>query len=382
MSGTTLSAVVAVLGGFGLAAVLVVPYIAWSYHRRGELGLGHAVLGLAFLIYSFALVTYTLLPLPEIDTAYCVRHAAVTRPVLAPLRFVSDMGKYDTAGIRALLRNPALRQVLFNVALFVPLGMFLRHLFRCGLPLTLLTGLLISLTVESTQLTGVWFLFQCPYRLFDTGDLLSNSLGAAVGFLLAPVLNLVPGQRVRVPVGVPRPVTRRRRLLGIALDLLAVWVAGNGLLFGAKLANWALHGEVPREGVWNPLLTSVLAYWLPAVLLLLVIPLLGNGGTIGQRIVLLRPADRLGQVPRWPRAALRFLTGSGGYYVLVGAVPDAAVSLVCASFGFLVHTTGGRGLSGVVAGLTVIDSRVDRYGTRVAPDRKYRFEHLPAEEHR
>ncbi|MCP3797902.1 VanZ family protein [Allokutzneria sp. A3M-2-11 16] len=382
MSGTTLSAVVAVLGGFGLAAVLVVPYIAWSYHRRGELGLGHAVLGLGFLIYSFALVTYTLLPLPEVDTTFCVKHAAVTTPVLAPLRFLDDMHKYDTSGIRAVLRNPALRQVLFNVALFVPLGMFLRHLFRGGLALTLSTGLLISLTVESTQLTGVWFLFQCPYRLFDTGDLLSNTLGAGVGFLLAPVLNLVPGQRVRVPMGVPRAVTRRRRLLGIALDLLAVWVAGNGLLFGAKLANWALHGEVPRRGVWNPLLTSVLAYWLPAVLLLLVAPLLGNGGTIGQRIVLLRPADRLGGVPRWPRVVLRFLTGSGGYFVLVGAAPDAALLLVCTSFVFLVHTTGGRGLSGVLAGLTVIDSRVDRYGTRVAHDRRYRFEHLPAEEHR
>ncbi|MFB9908136.1 VanZ family protein [Allokutzneria oryzae] len=382
MSGTTLSAVVAVIGGFGLAAVLVVPYIAWSYHRRGELGLGHAVLGLGFLVYSFALVTYTLLPLPEVDAAFCVKHAAVTKPVLEPLRFIDDMRKYDTSGIRATLRNPALRQVLFNVALFVPLGMFLRHLFRCGVALTLLTGFLISLTVESTQLTGVWFLFQCPYRLFDTGDLLSNTLGAGIGFLLAPVLNLVPGQRVRVPVGVPRPVTRRRRLLGIALDLLAVWLTGSALLFGAKLANWAIHGEVPRSGVWNPLLTSVLAYWLPAVLLLLVMPLLGNGGTVGQRIVLLRPAGPGGTVPRWPRVLARFLSGSGGYYVLVGTDPNAALLLLCASSLFLVHTTGGRGLSGVLAGLTVIDSRVDRYGTRVAGNRKYRFEHLPAEEHR
>lgn len=35
-------------------------------------------------------------------------------------------------GLRAYLHNPAIQQAVFNVALFVPLGMFLRHLFRRG----------------------------------------------------------------------------------------------------------------------------------------------------------------------------------------------------------------------------------------------------------
>src|SRR5699024_12722265 len=41
---------------------------------------------------------------------------------------------------------------------------------------------------EITQLTGVYGIYNCPYRIFDVDDLLLNSTGALVGFLLAPIL--------------------------------------------------------------------------------------------------------------------------------------------------------------------------------------------------
>ena len=57
-------AVVALLGGSALAIVGLVPWAALQYRRRGELGLGPAVLAFLTVVYALALVTYTLLPLP------------------------------------------------------------------------------------------------------------------------------------------------------------------------------------------------------------------------------------------------------------------------------------------------------------------------------
>ncbi len=60
-------AVLALAGGGVLAVLLVIPYLWWSYRRRGELGAGHLVLAFGFLVYALALWTYTLLPVPILD---------------------------------------------------------------------------------------------------------------------------------------------------------------------------------------------------------------------------------------------------------------------------------------------------------------------------
>ncbi|GAA0633084.1 hypothetical protein GCM10010174_62840 [Kutzneria viridogrisea] len=355
--------IIAVAIGFLLATLLLVPYIIWSYRRRGEIGLGHAVLGLGVLVYAVALWTYTLLPLPaDLDAQWCAKFA--TTPQLHPLRFVAEAQKYPHDSVAALLRNPEIQGFLFNIALFVPLGMFARHVFHRGVLPTVIIGFLTSLLIECTQLTGNWFLFPCSYRLFDVDDLLSNTLGAVIGVALAPVLHLVPGQRVSAPPDQPRKVTVRRRWLGMALDVAAVSLLG---------ATIVVVVAVLAEGRYNidqhPLMLALASAWAPAVLLLLVIPLLGDGGTIGQRIVLLRPAGRGGGKPPVWRMLIRFLAGSGGYFGLLGwglvnewgellAAGLLVVSGLAAWF-----SKGHRGLSGAIAGLRLADAR-----TRVAGD--------------
>src|SRR5699024_12280953 len=55
---------------------------------------------------------------------------------------------------------------------------------------------------EITQLTGVYGIYNCPYRIFDVDDLLLNSTGALVGFLLAPILlALFPSRESIVETG-------------------------------------------------------------------------------------------------------------------------------------------------------------------------------------
>ncbi len=72
-----------------------------------------------------------------------------------------------------------LRSTALNVLLFVPLGFFLRLLWRRyrRLGRALRFGFLLSLAVELLQVF--------TYRATDVNDLLTNTLGTALGYLLA-----------------------------------------------------------------------------------------------------------------------------------------------------------------------------------------------------
>jgi glycopeptide antibiotics resistance protein len=353
----TTSAIAAFVAGLALALLLAVPYIAVSYRRRGELGVGHALLALAFLVYCMALWTYTLLPFPDATPAWCAEHAANAMQT-RPLQFISDIRREQATSTGTLLHNPAVQQAVFNVALFVPLGMFLRHLFRRGWLLTVVVGFAVSLFIECTQLTGVWYLFECPYRLFDVDDLITNTVGTALGVVAAPVLRLVPGQRISAPPSEPRPVTARRRLLGMAVDLLSVMLLGS--LIGIPYALLVgLNNVSPVESV-------LLGNYVPALVLLYVVPLFGNGATFGQRVVLLRPVGPDGGKPAVWRMTVRFLVGSGGYFLLQGLsllidkhFDDVSSLLLLVSAITAFRPRGHRGLSGIIAGLQIVDSRVD-----------------------
>src|SRR5690606_19414430 len=64
-------AIIAILLGVLIGVVLLVPFVALSYRRRGGLTVGRAALWFAGLVYFCAIWTYTLLPLPDPDTIRC-----------------------------------------------------------------------------------------------------------------------------------------------------------------------------------------------------------------------------------------------------------------------------------------------------------------------
>src|SRR5690606_30626281 len=121
---------------------------------------------------------------------------------------------------RALLTNPVILQLALNVVLFVPLGFLLRTMYRKGIAVATLAGFLLSLFIEFTQLTGVWWIYDCAYRVFDVSDLLTNTVGAILGSLFA--LLFVRSGAVTESPHLPRKVTAFRRLLGMLCDVLFI----------------------------------------------------------------------------------------------------------------------------------------------------------------
>ncbi|MGO1050294.1 VanZ family protein [Crossiella sp. CA198] len=355
-----LPAVLAIVGASLLAVALFAPFVVRSYRRRGELGLGQAVLAFGFLLYALALLAYTLFPIPQIDAAWCAAHA--THPQLTPLASLADVAKLQRGnGFGAVLANPAVQQLLFNVALFLPLGAFLRHYTRRSAPVVILAGFGVSLFIECTQLTGNWFLFACPYRLFDVDDLITNTSGAALGVLAAPLLRLFD-RSTEIPAGDPRPVTTFRRFQGMLVDLLSVVILG-GLLAGSTnvIAHFAFQVWL-NDSPGGRLALTVLSTWLPAVVLLAIPALRPSGATFGQQAVRLRRTGPDGGHPG-VRILPALLAGTFGYYLFSGleqywpGLSFLPGLLAFAAVVFAWRPRSHRGFSGLVSGLRVIDAR-------------------------
>lgn len=331
------------LAGF----VLFVPLVAISYRRRGGLTFGRFLLWTALLVYFMALWTYTLLPLPDPASLVC---AATNTDLLA---FADEVGvALDRSG--GDLRDPAIRQLLLNVLLFVPLGVFVRVLGGRGVVVALFVGFGVSGLIELTQLTGVWGLYPCAYRVFDVDDLMTNTLGAVLGSLLSL---LVPrrhrGMARRADADLPRPVTRARRLLAMLCDVVGAALVSlfAGVLFQSALLMLGAVAEM-RDGGAAGVVAGVtpIAVWLIVVLV--------TGRTVGDLAVQLRFEG--GELPVALARFLRFAGGIGAYLVLF-ALPGAwdfvgwLFALVSVIFVFV--TPDGRGLPGLLSQQRLVDAR-------------------------
>lgn len=362
MNDRIIPGVLAIGLGSALVLAVLVPAVALTYRRRGRFGPGELAVLVAVPVYGLAVLGYTLLPLPQVDAAFCAGRTAADSLQTRPFAFVGDItriaARQDATGVRAWLANAAVQQVVLNVALFAPLGWFLRGVFRRSLPVTVAAGLAVSLLVEATQYTGNWFLFPCAYRLADVDDLIANTAGALLGGLAAALVRPRSWDAGADPDR-PAPVTAGRRLLGALCDLAAVWVTGS-LLGSLLLAGTALTGYTggPLPD-WFDTANTVLGFWLP-LLMFLVVPLVGRGGTVGQRAVRLRPALPGGGVPGRGRRLARVLLGTGGFLLLSG--PSGALGVLGLLWGIaglvgLRRSTGHRGVAGRLTGLTMVDAR-------------------------
>ncbi|MEV4686779.1 VanZ family protein [Microbacterium sp. LWH3-1.2] len=340
--------VLAITLGLVVGVVLFVPFVALSYRRRGGFGVGRFVIWGAALVSVMAIWTYTLVPLPDPDTIACVGVNTDVTAIADDLRgaLVRRGGAFAT--------DPAVLQLLLNVLLFVPLGFFLRVLGGRGVITALVAGLGLSGFVEVSQLTGVWGLYPCAYRVFDVDDLLTNTLGAVLGSLLAlAVPRRYRGSPRLSDADQPQPVTRGRRLLGMLCDGLAAWVLGLVVVVVVQLVLYLLGADAAvRDGSAARLIGSAvpIIVWLVATL--------ATGGTIGDHTVQLRFTG--GPLPVGLARFLRFIGGIGGYLVL-NALPGAwtfvATVFAAVSIVLVLTTDGRRGLPGLASGQRLADAR-------------------------
>lgn len=342
------SGLLAVIAGGVVAVLALVPFVAVSYRRRGGLTLWRTLLWAGAAVYFWAIWTYTLIPLPDDDLYRC---AGVN---LRPFEFVDDI-RAAVAVSGRYLTDPTVLQVALNVLLFLPLGFFLRVLGGRGILVAGLAGLATSALIETTQLTGVWGLFPCAYRVFDVDDLIVNTSGALLGSLVAFAVPAAHRGVAKSPdAEVPRPVTRRRRLLGLVCDVVGISLVGVAVSVLVQAVTVLLLGEsatlaTDEAASWAGTVAGA-ALWLGVVLV--------TARSIGDLATRVRFTN--GILPVWAARPLRFLTGAGAYAVLA-ALPApwsiAAFLLALLTGALLVVWRDGRGLTGWIGRRRLVDDR-------------------------
>ena len=236
----------------GIGLLVLAPLVLLHYWRFGRVEPRRAFVLYGLLAYGLVALALIFLPFPADRSQVCQGEQMLS---LVPFQWVTDMTSNMAAngrsGIVAMVTSQAFMQQMFNVVLFVPLGIVLRRAYRRGPLAVVAIGMGISLAVEVVQYTGNFGYYPCPYRISDVDDLISNTAGALVGWMLAPAALVVPrvpdSEDAAAPDGT---VTVPRRFLALAVDLLPVIVL-------AKLV-------LPSDPLWAVGVLVVLRVVLPA----------------------------------------------------------------------------------------------------------------------
>ena len=293
-----------------VALLLALPYALYQYRRFGAISVWKTFVVFTFILYCLCAVSLIVFPLPK-DPSQIVEIAQT--PQLQPFHFVeqiretTDFSWADRSTWGPTLKARAAYEAYFNVLLTVPLGAYLCYLFRCRWWMALLIGMATTLLFETSQLTGLFGIYEHPYRLFDVDDLILNTTGTMLGFwLMIPLAWALPSMDEVNEQARERGSSRvslTRRVLAAAVDLavLAVLFVLAWIMFSptdAQIAK-ALAVDPSRAGAKtlafrfigglfaDPMTALLLALAIGAVLFA-VIPMASKGRTIGTALVGIR----------------------------------------------------------------------------------------------
>lgn len=207
-----------------VAFLFAIPFMLHEYHKYGSINPFKTFLVYSFILYMITIYFLVILPLPSIENV--VAKPNMIR--LFPFGFVKDIlqessfviTKPDTY-FKALV-EPCFYTVIFNVFMTIPFGMYLRYYFKCSLKKTCFYSFLLSLFFEFTQMTGLYFLYPYPYRVFDVDDLLTNTLGGVFGFGIMGIIGHYLPTREEIDkhaMEVGRQVSGLRRITLFFLDI-------------------------------------------------------------------------------------------------------------------------------------------------------------------
>ncbi|ONI38766.1 hypothetical protein AN639_07150 [Candidatus Epulonipiscium fishelsonii] len=173
-----------------LALLITLPFLIYNYRKFGAVPWLKAVLIYSFILYLLNMYCLIIFPLPSAEQA---QHLHGVKMQLVPLAFIGDIRTETTFNLFnpktyiSTIKANCFYVVAFNLVMFMPLGIYLRYYFKFSLLKTFLVALGISLFFEITQLTGLYGIYNGSYRLFDVDDLIINSSGGVLGYIIAPI---------------------------------------------------------------------------------------------------------------------------------------------------------------------------------------------------
>ncbi|WP_273323992.1 VanZ family protein [Vallitalea guaymasensis] len=176
-----------------IAFLGTIPFLLYQYIKYHYVNKIRVLITYSLCLYCLTAYYMVILPLPKSSDVLSLYPAGRQMYQLVPFKFIQDILK-DTQVIYNkpatyihLFKEKAFLQAAFNVLLLAPLGIYLRYYFRKSWIKTVIIGFTVSLFFELTQLTGLYGFYNAPYRLFDVDDLILNTTGCLLGYVIAPL---------------------------------------------------------------------------------------------------------------------------------------------------------------------------------------------------
>ncbi|HAM80952.1 VanZ family protein [Ornithinibacillus bavariensis] len=279
-----------------LSFFLFIPWLVYSYRKYGYLSIWASIVAYSFIFYMLSALFLVLLPLPETRNTCAMQPPDTVHYTLVPFSFVRDIitsssvvWSQPSTYVR-LLTQSAFLQAAFNFILLLPLGVYLRYFFqqRRYWKRALGLGFALSLFFETTQITGIYGIYNCPYRIFDVDDLILNSTGALFGFIIAPVILALFPSRDKLIAKANK--LKESSLVPPLSQLLAVIID----YFLIKIS-WSLTFGLFTTSEFAEIVYKTICFFI----LFLVVPLIWDGKTIGTNILRFKLIHVDGGAPPW-----------------------------------------------------------------------------------
>lgn len=312
---------------FGIVAVAIwIPWLIYTYRKYGYLPLSVLVISFSFIFYSLAAFFLVILPLPATRDTCAMQAPNTQHYSLIPFKFIEDTLKGNWLDIKnpatyvLLFKQPAFYQTFFNFLLLLPLGVYLRYYLVEKAYWWKATIVLFCTTLffEITQLTGIYGIYNCAYRLFDVDDLMMNTFGGVIGYFIAPaVLAVFPSKKTieeRAAYLVEKDEVKPMSvLLATLIDLFLVDLSRQWIMVFTK------HNEV----------TSFIVTTLILIVFLVLIPIIWNGRTLGTAVMRFRYSSKLSKKTTISRLIKRFIAIYVAYFVgvIAGTLDNIHVTM-------------------------------------------------------
>ena len=278
-----------------IAFILTIPFLIYQYRKYGAIPILKSIIFYSFILYLITAYYMVMLPLPSIEY---VKKLNTPYTQLVPFQFIKDITatvSFDVTNFNDIINifsHSTIYVVVFNFILTLPFGVYLKYYFNKKWYQTIIYSFLFSLFFELTQLSGLYGIYPRPYRLFDVDDLIINTLGGFFGHLITPLLTIfLPTQKELESISYKKgeKVTLLRRGLAFLIDVFFITLINvivSILLYSSKLFFYSG-------------LISILIYYI-------FVPLIGNGKTIGKKILRLDITSIKGN-KKWYTIFIRYM---------------------------------------------------------------------------
>lgn len=207
--------------------ILTIPYVIHVYNEKKIINVMKCAEVYLMIVFTLAAYFMTMLPFPSFEAV-----AKMTTQWVQLIPFYCFYDFYMNSGIVIsdwttvipAFGSGIMLGIVFNVLMLLPSGFLLGRLLRPKKRHILLMGLLISLIFELTQLSGLFFIYERPYRMFDVDDLIQNTFGFFLGAEIAKHCDFLLTREFNITVRQGGEVSFRRRFIADVIDQSILYI--------------------------------------------------------------------------------------------------------------------------------------------------------------